>query len=199
MILNLLLTKTEGKHRIILFTFVVFVMGISFAYFVYMPQQEQIAVLTMEKQRGAAALAQAEKFLNDHPDFAVYEREILGKRRFLDLKLPDTLELSAFLAQIEESAVLSRVRLVKVNPGERVSLAAYDEARVFVGVRGGYAEVLDFLKRLEQSVRFHTIDAVKIWSAQGEINGDFGIRIYSHHASANQRELNGSASNSEKE
>ena len=148
--------------------------GVSFVFYyvVYLPQRVEI----YEKQSlylvKKAELKQLEKYMAQHPDMAEYEKNLLKRLDDSQMRLPETMDLSGFINEVQIIAIQSGITVKGIVPQDVVKLDKYLFQDIQIELSGDYQQALEFLSALEQNKRFITFEKMKICS-----KNDYSLEI----------------------
>ncbi|MBM3324606.1 MAG: hypothetical protein FJY66_02960 [Calditrichaeota bacterium] len=99
----------------------------------------------------------------------IIERELQQVTRLIEgnlaLSLQDSLAEDAsmpFMNYITDLLQEMRVRLIRIEPGQRVNMADYIKTPYLLEVETSYANMVNFLNRLEKSDRLVTIESFEL-------------------------------------
>lgn len=173
--------KLEDKHKI--FLFIVALLGLlSTSYYsVIMPQMEDVARLQNQYESERQRVQILETFALNHPDINKYVKELNAKAEAVDKSLPNDLEVARFLVEIESvSKAAGGVQLAQIKPAQAINKNGYREIPIEILVRGTFTQMLNFLKKLEETQRFHSIANMSIQSQKNILESKITVLIFSY-------------------
>lgn len=172
------------KSKKLIYQMISFVLGVIFLSttvytFVYVPRQQKLLNLTATVTEKETSIISIENFMNEHPDMPAYEQELQKKDDFLAQMLPNNMELSSFLSEVEKLAVTSQVTLVQIKPNKLISKGTYQEIPVLLEFQGNYFQILHFLRQIEAAHRFNTGSHLSIQKQDDVLVCKLLLSIYS--------------------
>lgn len=176
--MNLRSIRLKMGQPYVLFSLGILIIVFLFCLALYFPQKERVAELKAAAENERHALSKIENFLNQHADLGAYEREIDGRLSFVNGKLPDEINLGAFIAEVEKAAAESGVTLLQVKPGQGDALENYRRTPLFIELKGEYVQILNFLKKLEAFSRFHTVYKMELQKTKDALQAKLLLIIY---------------------
>ena len=152
--------------------------GLLFFFALYQPQQRtlQEEKFLLEEQR--VQLISLKNFLNAHPDLTAYEKEVEAKEHKAAVMLPEHMQLSPFVSDMQKLAVRSNVALASIKPDKISSQGDYDELAVAVEATGDYFQLLDFLKAIENMPRFVRVRQMLMQAEEQQLHCRLLLVVY---------------------
>jgi len=172
------------KSKKLIYQMISFVFGLIFLSttvytFVYVPRQQKLLDLTATVTEKETSIISIENFMNEHPDMPAYEQELQKKDDFLAQMLPNNMELSSFLSEVEKLAAASQVTLVQIKPNKLISKGTYQEIPILLEFQGNYFQILHFLRQIEAAHRFNTGSHLSIQKQDDVLVCKLLLSIYS--------------------
>lgn len=180
------LTTIQPKHKVILFITSTLLVILLFYFLWLVPQTQRIGDLSnqvgFEKQRNG----QIESFALAHPNSDEYLLEVDQKVFTVNQLLPNELDVSDFLVQLNQTAITSGVRLVQIKPAQPVNKSGYREIPVEILIRGSYFQTLNFLTKFDNVPRFAMINNISTQSRQNILESKLSVSIYCYGVTQTQ-------------
>lgn len=171
--------KLEIKQKLILLGVVsLLAVGLT-TLLLILPQLERLEQARAQYQQELRQVQVVEAFVRTHPDTDRYLAELDQKAAALSRGLPENVALGDYLAQLETVANISGVKLVQVKPSPPADKGGYQEIQLAVTVKGGFFQLLNFVKVLDGGPRFCAITKVSVQSQQGGLESQLAVNIYS--------------------
>ena len=142
-------------YQVISFLLGVIFLSVTIYTFVYVPRQQKLLDLAATVKEKETSVISIENFMNKHPDLPSYEQELQKKADFLSQLLPNNMELSSFLSEVEKLAAASQVTLLQIKPNKLISKGTYQEIPILLEFQGNYFQILHFLRQIEAAQRFN--------------------------------------------
>ena len=146
--------EISPKYLIALYLVVLLAVTAVVSSVIFSPQEKRMAELTLQLQQEKQKVAVVENFILTNPDMEKYQNELQQALQRAEMALPDSMDVSAFLSQIERNAREAGVKLTSVKPGAATDRTGYREFPVEVSVEGTFFATMSFLKKLEDGARF---------------------------------------------
>ena len=146
--------EISPKYLVALYLVVVLAVGVAVSSVLFAPQEKRLADLSLQLQQEKQKVAVVENFILTNPDMEKHQNDLQQALKRAETALPDSMEVSAFLSQIERNARDTGVKLTSVKPGNAAERAGYRELPVEVSVEGTFFATMSFLKKLEDGARF---------------------------------------------
>ena len=170
--------EISPQYLIALYLAVVLVIGISLSSMVLYPQETRIDERTLQLQQEKQKVAVVESSILTNPDMDKHLAELQQALNRAETALPGSMDVSFFLAQLEQNARDGGVKLTYVKPGVLVDRAGYRELPVEVSVEGTFLATMSFLKRLEDGARFSVPAAFLIQQKQNLLTTRLNLQIF---------------------
>lgn len=132
-----------------------------------------------ELSRLEARLAEVKQFQDAHSQPELYIKELSDKEQRLLLQVPEKINTSKFLAELQKLAVIKGVTLGVVRPAREERSGGFSNALISVTLRGGYFQLMDFIKAVEHGSMSVYIDSLSILSQGDKLECGIGLRIFS--------------------
>ncbi len=168
-------------YREIVFLVVLLAVPVASFWFVFRPQNEEIARARQEIAQKEDMLRTLAAVTAQREDLAALNDEIAGAISMIESRLPSAKEVDVVLAQVAEIAVRNRLTLEKVKSDKPVSAASYMEQPLSMTIVGDFEGFYSFLLDLEKLDRITRMPGVKIERSRdvdGEMKADFTLSIY---------------------
>ncbi|VBB06869.1 translation elongation factor ef1b/ribosomal protein s6 [Lucifera butyrica] len=155
---------------------------------VVVPQERTIQRLKGQYQAERGRVEVVEAFAQAHPDPDRYLADVDKQIALTDNMLPDNVEVSGFMAQVEKSSRDSGSQLVEVKPGQAAAKSGYQEIPIEITVRGHYFAIMNFMVKLQDGPRFSIVKNIDMHVQSGknasssspELEGNLAVTIYSY-------------------
>jgi len=170
--------RSRQKIKILLWFGSFVLIGLLFFFALYQPKQQALQEKKFLLGAQREQLISLKNFLNAHPDLAAYEKEIAEKENKVAIMLPEHMQLSPFVSDMQKLAVRSNVVLASIKPDKINSQADYDELAVAVEATGNYFQLLAFLKAVENMPRFVRVRQMLIQAEEKQLRGRFLLVVY---------------------
>lgn len=170
--------EISPKYLVALYLAIVLAIGVTTSSVIFAPQEKRLAELTRQLQQEKQKVAVVESFILTNPDVEKYQNELQLALQRAEIALPDSMEVSAFLSQIERNARDAGVKLTSVKPGAATERAGYRELPVEVSVEGTFFATLSFLKKLEDGARFSIPSAFLMQQKQNLLVTRLNLQIF---------------------
>lgn len=149
--------KIKKAQRLLIICGIVFLLGGSFAWFVYKPKIEEINRAQTElsdlKEKIRMGKIWEKKLVKLKEDLAEVEKEF---RKALKI-LPNEREIPSLLANISQLGVDSKLQFRLFSPGKEDLKAFYVEIPVSIQVGGRFRDVILFLDKISRMERIVNI------------------------------------------
>ena len=143
-----LVQEISPKYLVALYLVIVLAVGVAVSSVIFAPQEKRLADLSLQLQQEKQKVAVVENFILTNPDMEKHQNDLQQALKRAETALPDSMEVSAFLSQIERNARDTGVKLTSVKPGNAAERAGYRELPVEVSVEGTFFATMSFLKNL---------------------------------------------------
>lgn len=170
--------KMEDKHIIALTSMILIVVIYLFYAYVFVPQQAQVDQLSAQCKQEQTKVDTIEAFQQKHPDIKQYLAELDDKKTATDAMLPDDSDMREFLLQAEKAAKDGGLPLMTVKYDKIKSQKGYREIPVQMTVNGNYFQTVNFLKNIEESQRYNSVQKVVMKMDKGVIKTDITSSIF---------------------
>lgn len=170
--------EISPKYLIALYLVVVLAVGVAVSSVIFAPQEKRLADLTLQLQQEKHKVAVVESFILSNPDMEKHQIELQQALQRAETALPDSMEVSFFLSQIERNAREVGVKLTSVKPGTATERAGYRELPVEVSVEGTFFATMSFLKKLEDGARFSIPTAFLMQQKQSLLATRLNLQIF---------------------
>ena len=167
--------------RELIFLFVLLAMPLSSYWFVFRPQNVEIAQARAEiehKERMLEKLAQATA-RND--DLERANKEIADGIAMVESRLPNNKEVEVVLEQVATLARDSRLGLPKVRSGRPIPASKYMEQPLDMTITGDFDDFYSFMLQLEEMARITRMPDLKVKKlddVDGNMEASFTLSIY---------------------
>lgn len=167
--------------RELIFLIVLISMPVSSYWFVFRPQNQEIAQARAEiehKERMLEKLAQATA-RND--DLHRANQEIADGIAMVESRLPDNKEVEVVLEQVATLARESRLGLPKVRSAKPIPAAKYMEQPLDMTITGDFDDFYEFLLSVEalpRITRMPDLRVKKLDDVDGNMEASFTLSIY---------------------
>ena len=168
------------KYLIVLYLVAVLAIGLIVSSIALYPQEVRIAERTQQLAAEKQKVALVENFILAHPDTEQYLTQLQQSLARADVALPGSLDVSKFIAQLEQDARYSGVRLINIKPTAITDRAGYREMPIEVSVEGQFYSTMSFLKKLEDGERFTLPSAFLIQQKPGGLATRLNIQIFGY-------------------
>lgn len=175
-----LLRSVSIKYWLILYGVLLLAAGMLLSSLVLFPQEARILDLERQLSAERQKVAVVENFILAHPDPELYLQEMQRTQAKNELMLPENLDVSKFIAQLEKDTRTSKVRLLSVKPSAAAEKVGYREMPVEVVVEGSFYSVMSFLKLLEDGDRFCSPAAFMISPKQNVLSAKLNLLIFAY-------------------
>ncbi len=172
--------KLPVYRKVLLFSAgIVLFMQLCYIYIIF-PQNQRIAELQTNYQTAIRKNALIQEFAKKNPNTAQYLAEVSKKAIQADTMLPNELDISEFIVQLERTINTSRMQLIEVKAAQVIDKIEYREIPVEIIVQGSFSQMIDFLQKLENMPRFTIVNQIKIQSQQGILNSKLNLSIFAY-------------------
>ena len=173
-----LVKGVSPAYLVVLYLVLVLALGLFVSSLVLYPQELRIGELTRQLQVERQKVAVVEKFILDHPDSDKRLFELQQSLARVEKALPESLDVSLFMSQLQRDAAASGVKLTNVRPAVLVDRAGYREMPIEVSVEGNYFATLAFLKKLEDGDRFNLPTGFLVQRKQDKLTTRLSLQIF---------------------
>src|SRR5262245_60598437 len=145
---------------------VAFLVVVIWFMFLYKPTKSETSKVNKEvkeAERESLGLQAQLAQVSDKARNAATMKEL----KTLHAAVPATPQLSTFIRQANKIAAASGVSWQSVAPGQQAGQVAANSVGLNIKVQGGYAQVLDYMQRLQDLPRLVVVDSVNIAAARG--------------------------------
>ena len=170
--------EISPKYLVALYLVVVLAVGVAVSSALIAPQEKRLADLSLQLQQEKQKVAVVENFILTNPDMEKHQNELQQALKRAETALPDSMEVSAFLSQIERNARDTGVKLTSVKPGNAAERAGYRELPVEVSVEGTFFATMSFLKKLEDGARFNIPTSFLMQQKQNLLATRLNLQIF---------------------
>lgn len=172
--------EVSPKYLVALYLTVLIALGIVVSSIVLYPQDVRLNRLKLQLQQEKQKVAVVENFILAHPNMDQHLADLQKTKERADKALPDKIEISAFLAQLENNAREAGVRLISVKPAAAANRSGYREMPVELALEGPFFATMSFLKKLEDGARFTLPTAFMIQQKQNLLATKLNLQIFSY-------------------
>lgn len=149
---------------------------------VYVEQQATLAELHRMLLLRRQDLASIEAFSKRHWDFDAAEAALKNHADWSRSLLPDALETSDFLSELQSHVLRSQVNVIGLTPGAAELQEGFCRQRIELTVEGDYFQWFDFIRLLEAQARFVAIENISgEVKAAGILRGHVVLYIFARH------------------
>jgi type IV pilus assembly protein PilO len=170
--------EVAPQYLVALYLVLVLTVGFVVSSLVLQPQELRIAAISRQLSQEQQKLALIEKFILTYPNGEKRLNELQQSLLRVEKALPGSLDVSAFMAQLERDAQAAGVRLVNLKPSLMVDRAGYRELPIEVSLEGGYFQTMSFLKKLEDGERFSLPAAFLIQKKLDKLSTRLNLQIF---------------------
>ncbi|WP_371368744.1 hypothetical protein SRRS_22000 [Sporomusa rhizae] len=172
--------KLSVYHKVLLF-FAGILLSMQLCYiYIIIPQNQRIAELQAIYQTAIRKNALIQEFAKKNPNIAQYLAEVSKKAVQADTMLPNELDISEFIIQLERTINTSKLQLIEVKAAQVIDKTEYREIPVEIIVQGSFSQMIDFLQKLENMPRFTIVNQINIQSQQGILNSKLNLSIFTY-------------------
>lgn len=168
--------------REIVFLLVLIAMPISSYFFVFKPQNDEIARAKEEIAHKESMLDKLERATARTQDLQAANEEIVEAISLIEGRLPEGKEIDVILSQVATLARQSRLELPRLRMGRPIPAQQYIEQPIEMEMAGNFDDFYAFtleLERLERVTRVPDIELQRATrSDDGTISADFTLSIY---------------------
>lgn len=176
------MAKNKQRLKLGLWLTALAAIGGLFFFGLYEPQQQAIREQKILMETEKRELISIENFLNEHPDLAAYEAEMNKKEKVVGAMLPEDMQLSLFMLDIQKIAVQDHIVLNGMKPDKISRQDRYAELPIKIDAAGNYFQLLDFLKDIESRPRFARVKKLQVHAAENLLHCKFLLVIYARSA-----------------
>lgn len=167
--------------REVVFLVVLLAVPMASFWFVFRPQNAEIAKANEEIQHKEQMLRKLAGVTSQSADLAALNEEIAGAIAMIESRLPSAKEVDVVLGQVAELAKDHHLALEKVKSEKPVSAAAYREQPLGMVITGNFTGFYSFLldvERLERITRMPKLNIERINEVDGAMKAQFTLSIY---------------------
>jgi len=173
------LLRLQDSHKLLLGIGGIAAFALGIVWFVILPQREQVQQLKTQYRLERSQVLGLENFALAHPQGEKYLQELRGKKLVTEKKLPNTLDMGQFMRELEIAAAQSGVQILQIKPGVTVVKDnRYRETPVELQVRGAFAQLMGFMKKLEDADRFNAITGMTVIANRGLLETKIALTVY---------------------
>jgi type IV pilus assembly protein PilO len=177
---ELALGKIEEKYRFFLLVAGVITIILIFCFYIFLPQRAYIDALNTQIQGRQQQLKVIESFVLNHPDVDQYIEELEQTLTQADCALPDQLNSSDFMVQIEQISKACGLQLLQIKPAPVVNQNGYRQIPLEINTRGTFFQTINFLTKLEGIPRFNAVTSIDMQLRQNLLETKMIVVIYSY-------------------
>jgi type IV pilus assembly protein PilO len=173
--------------RELLFLIVLIAMPTSAWWFVFRPQNMDIAAARREIEHKEEMLEKLSKATARNDDLKRINEEIEAGIATVESRLPSTKDVEVILNQVATVAQESRLTLPKIRSANPVAAARYMEQPLEMTATGDFDDYYSFLLKVEELERITRVPDMKIKKmddVDGSIEASFTLSIYFEPAPA---------------
>lgn len=148
--------------------------GAGFYTLVYLPQRAELRSKQQLFNKRQAEMEFMERFMVSHPDTAAYEKSLMTKLDDVRARLPEAMDMSEALSELQRLAKNNGVIIKGVLPGKPAAKEKYVYQDVRIELRGRYHSLLDFFSALERQKRFCSFNGMTI---KADADGLLGLLL----------------------
>jgi type IV pilus assembly protein PilO len=174
------LGKIGGKYKLFLLTAGVISIIFIFCFYIFLPQRAYIAELNTQIQGKQQQVKAIESFVLYHPDVDQYIEELERTLIQADCALPDQLNSSDFMVQIEQISKACGLQLLQIKPSPVVNQNGYRQIPLEINTRGTFFQTINFLTRLEGIPRFNAVTSINMQLQQNLLETKMIVVIFSY-------------------
>lgn len=171
--------QLETRHKILFFVLALVAATLLFFLMYVQPQRNRRMALEAELTVQQHNVEQMQEFLKENPVPEKYQKFIDQKLTTVNQLLPNTSDISAFLAIIEHYARKSGVQVSIVSPGMPKVQQGYTEVPVEITVKGKNEQVQLFIRQLEGGQRLAAVSKASIKSIAPDVHARLTVIVYS--------------------
>ena len=146
--------------------------------FVQLPLQAARQEAMTETAKARAEVVAVENYQNAHLDFSAFEKDLLEQQARVDQALPDQLEQGRFLTTVQQLAFRHQVLLQSVTPGKVQEQDGVNALPVQLKFHCNYFALLAFLRELQATDRYISVDQMAIQVKDGSLDCDILLHIF---------------------
>ena len=167
--------------REIIFLVILIAMPVSSYWFVFRPQNEEIAEARKEIEHKELMLEQLAAATGKTADLQQVNDDISAGIETIESRLPTNKEVEVILQQVASLATESRLALPEFKTGKPAPAAGYHEQPLEMEITGDFDDFYTFLLRLEQLDRITRVPELEIKRTKkdnGSMEAKFTLSIY---------------------
>lgn len=172
--------KLQVKEKVSVFAVAILLVVYVFYDFVLTPEWAHIDDLTAQYNTERQKVKVIEDFVLAHPNPELHVVELDNKLMQVGRMLPDNPDMSHFLVQIEQLAQENGVQLGSLKPTKTANKEGYREFEVEFTVKGSFAQVMNFLHKTENGIRFINITNITMQVNKEGLTSKLSAKIYSY-------------------
>lgn len=167
--------------RELVFLIVLIAMPTSSYWFVFNPQNEEIAQAKKEIEQKELMLEKLEAATSEAVELAERIEEIEIGIKTVEARLPNNKEVDRVLQQVSDLARAHRLKLPKFNPEKTVNSGRFKEKPIEVHVEGYFDDFYEFLlelERMERIIRLPDLTLERNDEDDGSMSAKFTLTVY---------------------
>lgn len=172
--------EISPKYLIALYMVLMLAIAVIVSSVVLLPQERRIAEKQQQLQQEKQKVGVIESFILSNPDMDKHLMDLQQSMNRAEMALPGSMDVSAFMAQIEIDAREAGVKISNVKPGTIADRAGYRELPVEISVDGTFFATMSFLKKLEDGARFSVPAAFLIQQKQNLLSTRINLQIFAY-------------------
>lgn len=172
--------KLQVKHKVGLFGIGTVVVTYLAYIFLLLPEWTRIDELTAQYNTELQQVKVIEAFAQAHPAPEQHIIELDSKIMQADKMLPDNLEISSFLIEVEQLSRECGVQLSYLKPTKTVNKEGYREIEVELAINGSFSQIMNFLSKTENGSRFISVTNIGIQLGKSGLDSKLLAKIYSY-------------------
>lgn len=164
-----------------IFFLVLIAMPVAAFWFVFKPQNEEIAEARKEIRHKEMMLDKLSEATRLSADLERANSEISDRITTIESRLPSNKEVEVILEQVAEIARSSRLDLTRVKTSRPVPSSRYMEQPLEMTISGNFDNFYSFLLKVEQLdriTRMPDVQIKKIEAIDGSMEASFTLSIY---------------------
>lgn len=179
-----MLDKLGKREQVLLFATALVVVSSLFYIAWFQPRNSRLQMLRIEQAQQQQAVHILQAFALSNLDSQKTLSLLTQRLSRLNLMLPDSPALSAFLLTLEENAQMTGVQIFFVHPSSTKTRDGYAEIPLEIAVKGSYEQIGAFIRKVEDGERFAAVLKTTIKSSGPELEAQFTFLVYSRNSNS---------------
>lgn len=156
-------------------------------FYLLFPQSEKIEQLRINAQMEKQKVKVVEAFALEHPNTELYLFQLDEQKAQVDRLMPDKSDISDFLAQLDQAAKSTGLKIMNIKISPIVNKNGYRDIPIEIVVKGDYFQTINFLTKMENLSRFNTINSIVTQSREKDLETKLAVTVYSYGIVQNQK------------